>query len=311
MRKTRNGFSGETAFPPVSVRNRAGTGIERFHPVVAALLFLCVALLPIFSANPLLNVVLFASGLCMALLLRHTKSGMGYYFWTLFLGLGIVLTNPLISQRGQSVLFFLNGNPISVEALYYGLFDALLMMGVILWCRVWNTVMTTNRMMYLFGRLIPKASLVLTCALRFFPLMIARWKSILRTQKAIGCESEGIRAAATQFSALVTWAMETSIGMASSMKARGYGLKGRKNYSEYHMTAEDWILAAAVLILTGVVATAAATGRMSYSFYPTMQSLQEDPLALAGYAAFGILTFMPVLIEIGDVVYWKSLRRKI
>ena len=311
MRRTQDGFSGEKAFPPVSFRNKAGTGIERFHPAVAALLFLCVALLPIFLANPVLHATLFVSGLCMALMLRHTKNGMGYYLWTLFLGLGIVLTNPLISQRGQSVLFFLNGNPISVEALYYGLFDALLMMGVILWCRVWNTVMTTNRMMFLLGGMIPKASLVLTCALRFFPLMIARWKSIRRTQKAIGCESEGVRAAASQFSALVTWAMETSIGMAASMRARGYGLKGRKNYSEYHMTAEDWILTAAVLILTATVAVAAAMGRMEYAYYPTMQALQTDPIAIAGYAAFGILAFVPFLIEIGDVIRWKSLRQKI
>ena len=165
--------------------------------------------------------------------------------------------------------------------------------------------------MFILQKTVRKASLVLTGSLRFFPLLFQRWHDIRRAQLAIGTEGRGIRAAASQFSALVTWSMEHAIVAAASMKARGFGLKGRKNYTNYRMTAQDWFLLIYTVLLTAAAGWSLGTGALNYSFYPYMAPIPLSFEAWLGYICYGLLVLFPVGFELGDRICWILLKRKI
>ena len=51
---------------------------------------------------------------------KHIKSHL--FFFLLFLALALI--NPLISHNGATVLFVMNDNPVTLEALLYGINSA-------------------------------------------------------------------------------------------------------------------------------------------------------------------------------------------
>ena len=116
---------------------------------------------------------------------------------------------------------------------------------MILWFSCYNQIMTSDKFIYLFGRIIPAMSLMLSMALRFVPHFIAQLKVIRNGQKCVGMDvSNGkwfkkVRYALNMVSILVTWALENAIETADSMKSRGYGLKGRTAFSIYRLNRRD------------------------------------------------------------------------
>ena len=105
--------------------------------------------------------------------------------------------------------------------------------------------MTSDKFVYLFGRLIPALSLVLSMALRFVPKFQAQFHVVSEAQRCIGRDvSDGgvirrIRNAVTIFSIMLTWSLENAIETADSMKSRGYGLPGRTAFSIYRFDDRD------------------------------------------------------------------------
>ena len=116
---------------------------------------------------------------------------------------------------------------------------------VIQWFSCYNKIMTTDKFIYLFGKLIPALSLILSMAFRFVPRFLGQLKFIRNGQKAMGKDiSEGklfdrIHAGLNMLSILITWALENAIETSDSMRSRGYGLKGRSAFSIYHFTRKD------------------------------------------------------------------------
>ena len=89
--------------------------------------------------------------------------------------------------------------------------------------------MTSDKFVYLFGRVIPALSLVLSMTLRFVPKFKAQVKIVSSAQRCVGRDvSNGgvlqrARNGLTILSILVTWALENAIETADSMRSRGYG----------------------------------------------------------------------------------------
>ena len=135
----------------------------------------------------------------------------------------------------------------------YGIVLASMLFIAILWFSCYNEVMTTDKFVYLFGRVIPALSLVLSMVFRFVPKFSAQVKVIRNGQKCVGRDmSNGklikkIRYGLTILSILITWALENAIDTSDSMRARGYGLKGRSAFSIYHFDRRD-------VTVTGILA---------------------------------------------------------
>ena len=106
--------------------------------------------------------------------------------------------------------------------------------------------MTTDKFIYLFGRIIPALSLILSMALRFVPRFTAQLKVIRSGQKTMGRDvSEGslfarIRHGLNMLSILVTWRWKRQLTiLLIPCEAGDDGLKGRTAFSIYHFTRKD------------------------------------------------------------------------
>lgn len=283
-----------------------------YHPAVLMLYFIAVLLVAMFTTNPVLLCLALLGGISFCTLLERPRNFWHNLAFYIPLFLMIAVTNPLFSHNGVTPLFFLNGNPVTLEAVLYGLDIAAMLVAVMYWFKCYNHIMTSEKFLFLFGRVIPKLSLLLSSALRFVPLFKAQIKKIHQAQKAMGLYASNsyvdkLRSGVRVFSAMLTWSLENAIDTGDSMKARGYGLKGRSHFALFRFTVRDGLLLGATLLLLAVVLLGLALKETAFSFYPRITSLRLTPLAAAAYIAFGALAFLPFLLEVKERIHWKVL----
>ena len=286
------------------------------HPIVSAAYFLSILIFIMFTSNPVLLVMGLVGAVVYCIVLEHIQTfikSIGIYA---ILFIMIALTNPLFSHNGVTPLFFINGNAVTLEAILYGIDIATMLIAVMLWFRCFNNVMTSDKLLFIMGGLSPKIALVVSSALRFIPLFKAQSKKIRQTQKAMGLFTSDswihrIRGNIRIFSALVTWSLENAIDTGSSMRGRGYSLKGKSHFSMFRFRCSDVIMMILIIVLDAVVATIMLTGRLDFAFYPSVTILKQDIYFYVAIIAFFALAFLPVILEMKEKLLWTYYKSKI
>lgn len=287
-----------------------------FHPLVSFCYFVSVLGITMFSVHPILLLLSLLGGifaLCSGK--RHSFSGKTIGFYILLFGI-ITVTNPLFSHHGVTPLFFLNGNPVTLEALLYGMDIALLFLAVICWFQVFQQVMTTDKLLYLLGKVSYSIALLVSSALRLIPLFRVQAEKIRQTQRAMGLFAsdtwmDRVRGTVRVYSALITWALENAVDTGDSMKARGYGLRGRSHYSLFCFRKGDGLFLAFLFALDGAIIAVMVRGGFTFSFYPTVQGTPLVGENLLAFVLFLLLSFLPFLIEGKERLQWNYYRSKI
>ena len=285
------------------------------NPIAAFLWLMLTAGIAMFCFNPIV-LLLSIAGAMFYFLVRNPDSGFKAQIPYFLLFASSALLNPLFSHNGATVLFFLNHNPITLEAFYYGLVLGGMILSVLYWFRSFQQVMTSDKLLYVFGSALPKLTLILSIALRYIPLLKKQTKRIRDAQKALGLFKDEnvidrIRGELRIFSVLVTWALENGIITADSMSARGYGIGRRTRFALFRFTARDAILCVICLLLGGVAIAAMVTGSLSCSFYPYFELRNPDSLGMCAYIAYALMALFPGLLEVEENIRWKSLKSKI
>ena len=141
-----------------------------FHPAVTLGFFAAAIGLSMFLMHP---VFLMLSVICAGAYLWYLRGArdfvrqVGYLLPVL---LFTAMLNPLFNHEGVTVLFcFRNGEPVTLEAVCFGICSAVLMGASILWFNCCSAVFTTDKIIFLFGRIIPSLSLLISMTLRFVP----------------------------------------------------------------------------------------------------------------------------------------------
>lgn len=284
-----------------------------YHPSVLMAYFTAVIAITMFAGHPVILALALAGGFCLSLTVDDfARSMKNLALFSLFFLL-IALSNPLFSHKGATVLFFLNDNPVTLESFFYGMGIGAMVVGVMYWFRNYTAIMTTEKFLYLFGRLLPRLTLIFSMVIRFIPLFTNQARKVSDSQKAFGGFSEEgflarIKAGISVFSVMVTWSLEMAVETADSMKARGYGIRRRSSFSVYRFTARDlWMLIAIAGLTVAVLAGMSSAG-MSFAYYPYLTAVGTDFPAMSAYLAFAVLAFLPSLIEGKEIIRWKYLR---
>lgn len=286
-----------------------------FHPVVNLCFFVAAMIITMFINQPVfLAISLFSS--CAYLRYLQGKKGMvrqvGYLLPIL---LGMAILNPMFNHEGATILFYLpNDNPVTLEAVIFGLASAGMMGASIVWFNCCNTVFTSDKIIYLFGRIIPAMSLLISMTLRFVPRFKNYLQSVMRVQRAMHEPEntrEKLQQAMASFSSTVSWAMEQSIVSADSMKSRGYGVQGRTAFSIYIFEKRDGVTLLAIFVLCLGAVIPGVIGWTSWVYYPTMKGELFGIAQLISYICYGGLCLLPLTIDLTEDRKWNSLRSKI
>ncbi len=287
-----------------------------YHPLVSLVYFISVLLIAMFAVNPIIQISALVGG-CMFCFMLQSKgrvlSDIGFYVSLFFL---VSVTNPLFSHNGVTPLFFLNGNPVTLEAVIYGIAIAVTVIGVMMWCKCYSEIITTDKFLYLFSRIVPKISLIISMALRFIPNFKRQLKRVSRAQKAMGMYSsksyaDRIRNAMRIFMAMISWSLENSIEVSLSMKARGYGVVKRTTFSLFRFRKNDVYILSAIVLLSLVSLFGITMGETIFYYYPSISAINFSPLAVTAYISYGITATLPFIIEFKEAVLWKYYISKI
>lgn len=289
---------------------------SKIHPIALLVYFLSIFLIGMFVNNPVINIITLLSGILSSSMLTNSKKKLSDFFFYISMLLLISITNPLFSHNGKTPLFFMNGNAITKEAIVCGFFIGIMIVGIMLWFKCLNLVFTSDKIVFLFGKIIPKISLVITVSLRYIPMLKRQAGNIKKSQKAMGLYSsdsyaDKIRSHMRIFSSLIGWSMEQAVETSREMKARGYGLKGHSNYSNYKFKSSDVFILLVTLVLTFFVIFGASGGKLNFSYYPEITKINTSISALCSYLCYGFLTFMLFFIEVEEIIRWNYCRSKI
>ncbi len=275
-----------------------------YHPMVNFIYFGLVLLFTMFFLHPVSLVISLVGAGAYNVRLKGRRAARLQVRWLLPMALMAVVLNPAFNHKGATILCYLpTGNPLTLESVAYGAAAAGMLAAVILWFSCYTEVMTSDKFLYLFGRVIPALSLVLSMTLRFVPRFKAQFQVVREAQRCVGRDlsagsllQRGKNAAAV-LSILVTWSLENAIETADSMKSRGYGLPGRTAFSIYRFDDRDryallWLGLCGVYILSGW-----AVGGLAWRYYPTMRGAAPGPFPISFQLVYLALCLTPVFLD--------------
>lgn len=286
------------------------------HPISLAVYFISVFVITMFSQNPILLLFSLIGSVLFFIKREKNLNFFKDFGFFLIIFLIISLTNPFFSHKGSTILFFFNGNPITLEALIYGVQIALMLTAVIFWFKCFNLIFSDDKLLYLLGGFSYKIALLISSALRFIPLIKIKSEKIKASQKTLGLYSseswtDKLKSGGRAYSALIGLGLESAVDTGATMKARGFGLKPKSRYSLYKFRKTDlW-----VLIFSGVsdilIFTALGLNKLTFNFYPLISFAKPDFYAVFSLSVFFIFCLLPFVIDFTEDLKWKFYISKI
>ena len=268
--------------------------------------------------HPLAQMISLCCAVVYAVSINGKKSVLFLLKYCLPMVIITAFVNPAFNHEGKTMLlYFPNGNPLTLESILYGFSAGAMIITLIVWFSSFSRVMTTDKFIYLFGKVIPALSLVLSMSLRFVPKFKSQMMTVTDAQRSIGRDvSNGsilqrTKTAIHIFSIMITWSLENAIETADSMKSRGYGLKGRTAFSIYRLSDRDvytllWLGFCTLFLTVGVIASA-----FGFRYFPNIRYATLDSTTLPFYAVYLGLCITPVLLNFGEAQKWKITCSKI
>lgn len=273
-----------------------------YHPGVNFIYFVFAIGITMFSLDPAFLAVTLAAAWTWSLILSGKKGLKFNLMMTVPVLIIMSVVNTLFTHNGKTVLFYLFGTKVTMEAFFYGLAGAAMLSAVIVWFSCFNVVMSADKFIYLFGKAAPVLALTLSMIFRFIPLLKRRFREISMGQRCMGRHNGGnitekIRQAGKEISILISWSLEASIETSDSMEARGYGLRGRTSFHLFRFTKRDGRLLAFILFM-GIMAAAGIILGEETKYYPVIEISTWGPVKMATLLCYCILLFTPIVIDV-------------
>lgn len=284
-----------------------------YHPIVNFVFFCAVIAFTMIFMNPVCLVISCIASLAYSIRLNGIKQVKFNLKYMLPLMLVTALINPAFNHSGVTIIAYLpTGNALTLESIIYGIAASVMLVSAVNWFSCWNSVMTTDKMTYLFGRVIPTLSLVFSMSMRFVPRFTKQLKKVTEAQKCIGRSTdegsvaERIKNGITVLSIMVTWSLENAVETADSMKSRGYGLKGRTSFSIFTFDDRDFRAFVVIVLCASAVAICGILGILNFRYLPDIYG-ELNVYAAAVSVVYTLLMFMPCVLDVMEKRKWKRL----
>lgn len=284
---------------------------KSFHPIVNFTYFIIVISFAMFLLHPICLLISLISSVVYSIILKGRAATKFAVSGLLPIIIVTALVNPLFNHGGETIILYLpGGNPFTLESVIYGLATGTMISTVICWFSCYNKVMTSDRFIYIFGKVIPSLSLIFSMTLRFVSGFKRRFKMVREAHSHMGYSkktglADKIKEAVRLLSIMLTWSVESSVDTADSMRSRGYGLNGRTAFSNFKFGRRDLICLSSILGLGIYVLTATLWGRLKYQYFPSFDTMLKGGYTLSVFCAYMLLCLAPVIIEITEICRWK------
>ena len=182
-----------------------------------------------------------------------------------------------------------------------------------MWFSCVFSVFTTDKVVYLFGKVSPRLSLFLAIVLRMIPRIKKEAKKINTAQKGIGRGvSQGnffqrLKNCIRIFSMLITWTIESLTTASESMRSRGSSLRGRKAFSIYRFDDRDRAYVVGMFLCLTLTAMAVILRQTNIFYDPKIIMTPITAMSFLFYAGYGAFCLMPLGLELWtEYRFWKA-----
>lgn len=287
---------------------------DAYHPMINAIFFLAVFYFTLMFQHPVFLGISYAAGFLYSVKLKGRPAFLlngllivfiaGYaFYYSRYHHFGIT------NLRETSI-----GNMITLESILYGGVRGVQAASMVMWFSCMHEIFTTDKIVYLLGRISPVLSLYLAIILRTAPRFFEKGKRIHGGQKALGRGLDqgnifrrmlnGVRV----LSILITWMLENFLETAESMKSRGYGIRGRTAFSLYRFDNRDRGFILALFSAITLVFSGYGLDQMFMLYNPQLIMNPITPLSYVFYGAYAFLCLLPLLLQsLGE---WSFQRKK-
>lgn len=209
------------------------------------------------------------------------------------------------------------GNNITVESLVYGLVLGCIVAGGMIWFSCIYSVFSSDKMVYLFGKLSPRLSLFLAILLRFIPRVKREAKRINMAQCAIGRGIrqgnlfQRLRNGIWILSILITWMIDSFTFASESMQSRGSLLRGRTAFSIYRFDYRDRIYVIAMFCCITIIDMGLLFNQMDIVYNPRIIIMPITPMSWFFYVGYFVFCMMPLGLELWTEYCFYKARKHI
>lgn len=208
------------------------------------------------------------------------------------------------------------GNNLTVESFVCGLVIGLQFATLCMWLEAIFRVVTSDKVVYLFGRVSPRLSLFLTILLRFIPRIGREARKIGLARKGIGRGSNQgnlfrrICNCLRMFSMLITWMISALALESDSMRSRGSLLRGRTAFSIYRFDNRD--RAFVIALFSGITLTAmgAILGATTMFYNPRIIWKPLESVSAVTAAGYAAVCLLPMGLELWTEYRFQRARRR-
>ncbi len=279
---------------------------KEFHPSIIFSYYLCVICMTMLYRHPAFIFL----GVLLALL--QYVGYVGKKAIVMFFAMGIpvwglsVLVNVLFVHEGATILmYYPNGNPLTLEAIWFGVVAGGMIVATILWFGSFSILMTSEKWIHIFGGVMPTIGLIFSMTLRFIPMYQRRWREIWDANMLSNCKKNRVKNILRCFGITFTWALEHGVDTADSMTARGYGIGRRSHYKRYKIDARDGVFFAVLLFVIVAYGFGIWNKWIYYEAYPLMD-LKWNGYTYWVLLGFTVLGLVPDILEILDKIDEKK-----
>lgn len=289
-------------------------GFERCHPAVNLIYFAAVIAGTVAFRHPVFLAVSSLSA-CAYSIRRNRGKAVAF---NLLLIPGAVIFSFYYSSYHHFGITVLKqnfvGNNMTLESLVYGLVLGISVAGVCIWMSCVYSVFSTDKMVYLFGRVSPRLSLFLAIALRMVPRIKKEARKINMAQRGIGRGLgqgnlwkrmiNGIRI----LSMLITWTIESLMTASDAMRSRGSSLRGRTAFSIYRFDNRDRTYVVGMFLCITLTSMAVLLKFTDMTYDPRIIWKPVTPASFLFYFGYAVLCLMPLGMELWTDYQFRKAR---
>lgn len=314
--------------------------MEQYHPIYNFIYFGLVIGCSMFFMHPICLGISLMGALLYTIRYfgwKRARAGLGGLACLMLI---TAVMNPAFSHQGVTVLMYLpTGNILTMESILYGMAAACMLAATLLWFRLMSEILTTDKIIYLFGRVFPVLGLILSMILGFIPKIQRKlfeirtgrqrtWstehekeeqKETSKTGNVLTCYLKKgkkmclrrwrrLRHGIENLSVLITWVLEDAVELADSMKSRGYGLEGRTSYTIYRFTKRDARGLARLLVKAGYIILGGQLGGLTWEYYPISGGAGFQGYSVSLYLVYLLMCLTPVLEDLAKERKWNRLK---
>lgn len=284
---------------------------DSYHPVINLIYFVSAIAFTIWFHHPVFLVISYVSAFLYSVKLNGKKA---LIFNLCLIPLAVLFDLYYASYHHFGITNLRKnfiGNEITLESLVYGLMLGVTVAAVIMFFSCMFAVVSSDKVVYLFGRISPRLSLFLSILLRSVPRIKERGRKIEISREGIG---KGVRQGnilqrflhgISLISIVITWTLEDFVDSSVSMKSRGYSLKGRTAFSIYRFDNRDRSFVVMIFLCLTVVACGILLDQTEIIYNPEIIMNRITPLSAVFYGAYGVLLLLPMGLQVAGEIRFR------